>query len=614
MVVRRTFSPKLIRRIILLWPVAKRLKLLNVLIVIAAVFGLISTLEIQKGNRLNELNFLHTKYTHELLSILHMGDGVKANPIVLRAVVQRIRAQPQACLNISGTMERLVLRLIGSFEAVRLCREDVAIADNALEAIDRHIEGEINDRELHTVLSVAAREFQANSENLVPLVRRTLELVYIAMTITFGIIAFGLPVLVYIISNSVKNDYNRLARAESAVRHAREEAEQASRAKSDFLANMSHELRTPMNGIIGMADILLREGLSASVREKVQAIKTSSRNLLAILNDILDLSKVEAGRLVLEDRAFRPTAMIEELQPIWAEACSAQGLIFQVDNGIGADVWVEGDDFRLRQILNNLLSNAVKFTDRGHVALSAYTARETDVHSYIRFEVSDTGIGIDAIQRQLIFEKFTQADQSITRRFGGTGLGLSICHHFVELMGGAIGLESKPGEGSTFWLEIPLKRAKMQEASPYCVSQDVKAPCAPLPNRILVAEDNPINRMLVDAILKQQGVNGHFVEDGQAAVDAMSNQAFDLVLMDDHMPHLDGVSAAKAIRAMPSAAARTPIIMLTANAMKGDKERYLRLGLDGYVPKPIEIDDLLQEISAVMQRFAPMRQAEGSSA
>ncbi|HEX7759814.1 MAG TPA: ATP-binding protein [Caulobacteraceae bacterium] len=390
-------------------------------------------------------------------------------------------------------------------------------------------------------------------------------------------------------------NHKELHQTMSDLVEARDAADAANVAKSQFLANMSHEIRTPLNGVLAMAEVMARGELAAPQRERLAVVRQSGEQLLSVLNDVLDLSKIEAGKLELEVSDFDLERVAQSVRDAFTVVAVGKGLTLDVEvTPEAAGVW-RGDGDRLRQIVNNLVSNALKFTPTGSV-----TARfELADAGGIRLAVIDTGIGIPADKMGALFEKFTQADSSTTRRYGGTGLGLAICRELAQLMAGSISVTSEEGKGSTFYAELPLSRggaAAAPEAS--CPAEELEGRSI----RLLAAEDNPVNQKVLQAIVEPMDVDLHIVADGRAAVEAWRQDNYDLILMDIQMPIMDGITAAKAIRAAEVAEQRprTPILALTANAMVHQIEEYLAAGMDGHVSKPIEIAKLYDALNRAL--------------
>lgn len=382
---------------------------------------------------------------------------------------------------------------------------------------------------------------------------------------------------------------------------ARDAAEAASEAKSAFLATMSHEIRTPLNGVLGMAQAMAMDQLSAPQRERLEVVRESAVALLALLNDVLDLSKIEAGKLDLEAIEFDLGEVMRGAHQAFTALANKKGLSFALDSAAAEGVYL-GDPTRVRQILYNLLSNAVKFTEQGEIRVRA----DLDDRG-LRLAVTDTGPGIAPEKLSLLFAKFTQMDASTTRRYGGTGLGLSICRQLAELMGGDITVESRLGEGTTFTVVLPLPR--VDDARGPAVLTAPRRALVERPLKVLAAEDNTVNQLVLKTLLHHIGLSPVVVADGGAALAAWEAEPWDLILMDIQMPVLDGVAAARAIRAREAATGRdrTPIVALSANAMSHQVASYLEAGMDGHLAKPIEIARLFEVVQTIAAAEAPSR-------
>jgi PAS domain S-box-containing protein len=388
-------------------------------------------------------------------------------------------------------------------------------------------------------------------------------------------------------------DVTALVIAETSLAEARDQAIEASRMKSEFIANISHEIRTPLNGVLGLTQILADSPLDPKQQSYVDTIRRAGDELLELLNNVLDLSKFEAGAMRTETVTFDIAALVRDTAQLFEASATNRGLVLDVMISQRLAPLVAGDPTRLRQVISNLVSNAIKFTDHGGVTVAAEPELVSADKFLLRVAVTDTGIGIPSDAHQAVFEAFAQGDSSTTRRFGGSGLGLSISKRIVEIMGGRVELDSSPGRGSTFTVWVPLGIADPVATSGAASS----APPAVTPRRVLVVEDNAVNQLVLQTMLGKLGHEVDIAENGADAVALAAMGPYDVIFMDCQMPVMDGYAATKAIRALSNGAATTPIVALTASAMPEDRQRCLNAGMDAYLSKPIKQSDLVDAIA-----------------
>ncbi len=390
--------------------------------------------------------------------------------------------------------------------------------------------------------------------------------------------------------------FHDVTAAERRLAQAKMNAEAANQAKSQFLATMSHEIRTPLNAVLGLNELMLHSSLDSQQRRHAELIGSSGRLLLALINDILDVSRIEAGHLQLTSAPFSIRSAAEGVVALMQERALAKGLALQFEVEPDEDALIQGDVIRIQQILFNLIGNAIKFTDRGAVQVGIEVQPGAGRALTLHLVVSDTGIGIADSAMPTLFDRFTQADSTTMRRYGGSGLGLAITREIVQMMGGTIATTSTPGLGSRFAVAIPSCFVDRGEPVAAATEPALSAPSRP-PLRILVAEDNDVNQILINAVLTRMGHVVHLVADGQLAVEAVRRGDYDLVLMDLQMPGMDGMEATQAIRALGGAQAGLPIIAMTANAFEADRQACLAAGMDDYIAKPIDMEQLARALA-----------------
>jgi signal transduction histidine kinase/ActR/RegA family two-component response regulator len=401
---------------------------------------------------------------------------------------------------------------------------------------------------------------------------------------------------------AISVDVTDLRKRERELDKARKAAESASVSKSAFLANMSHEIRTPLNGVLGMAQVLESTKLNEQQREFVSTIIESGKTLMALLNDVLDLSKIEAGKFSIVPADTDLAHMLRRSGRLWRPKAEEKGLEFSLSLDSDLPAWLSFDATRVQQCVSNLISNAIKFTAEGRVEVSARSKAQEDGSHLVEIRVIDTGPGMDAETQARLFQAFAQADETISRKHGGTGLGLSITRRLAEMMGGAASVTSELGRGSTFrvtFLAAPAKTQPTEQGRAQTAPGDLREQLKQSHLRVLLVDDHPINRQVASLFLRPFNMRIVEAVNGQEALTALEREEFDIVLLDMHMPVMDGPTTIGRIRNSEKPWASVPVIALTADAMSGDREKYMGMGMDGYLSKPLAERDLLAEISRV---------------
>jgi len=523
---------------------------------------------------------IKTEYFQDLYDRLHIGDN---GAILLASLNGRLLVRrPFSEANIGRDMSKS-----GIFQHLKNAPAGNVEIVSSTDGVHR-----LNSYTTGTTFPIVVAVAQDTQELLKPWVQGTLRRLGEAGLLVALFI--GLGIIIWRITNRLASEAIKLRESNERLGAATEAAEAANRAKSDFLAMMSHEIRTPMAGMLGMIDLLSDTSLDAEQQHLAEVAQESGNNLLTIVNNILDFSRLEAGQFLPEKIDFSIREAVEAVVSLMAPKVD-EGLVITASFADDLPPFLRGDPTRIGQVLLNLVGNAIKFTERGSIAVTVSHRNLADNVVELRIEVTDTGTGIAPQTLANLFDPFTQADTSISRKYGGSGLGLAICRRLCQTMGGEVHVESEPGQGSRFWFTAlcRIAAAPVVAAPPLASCQDA---AAVQPLDILVAEDNAVLRILISKLLSQRGYQADLVCDGREAVAAVQRKSYDVVLMDMQMPQMDGISAAAAIRALGAPQCHVPIVALTANALVGQREICLAAGMNGFLTKPIQPDALYSEL------------------